>query len=39
MTNKPSQEKLEEIRKSFDFFDNDNNDVIDFEGFISWWQS
>lgn len=35
MTNRPSQEKLAEIRKNFDFFDNDTNGQIDLSEFIN----
>ncbi|PCJ46000.1 MAG: calcium sensor EFh [Gammaproteobacteria bacterium] len=35
MTNKPSQDKLAEIRKNFDFFDKDNNGKIEVGEFIS----
>lgn len=34
MTNKPSQDKLVELRKNFDFFDKDNNGRIELEEFI-----
>ena len=35
MTNKPSQDKLAEIRKNFDFFDKDSNGKIEINEFIS----
>ena len=35
MTNKPSQEKLAEIRKNFEFFDKDNNGMIEIKEFIN----
>ena len=35
MTNKLSQEKLLEIRKNFDFFDKDENGLIEIKEFIS----
>jgi len=34
MTNKPSQQKMAELRTNFDFFDNDNNGEIDLNEFI-----
>ncbi len=34
MTKKPGQEQLNEIRKNFDFFDNDNNGLINLDEFI-----
>jgi len=34
MTNKPSQEQLAEIRKNFDFFDDDKNGQIEIKEFI-----
>ena len=34
MTSKPSQEKLDEIRSNFDFFDDDNNGQIELSEFI-----
>ncbi|MFT5452407.1 MAG: calmodulin [Enterobacterales bacterium] len=38
MTTKLSQEKLEEIRTNFDYFDNDNNGMIEIKEFISLLQ-
>ena len=35
MTNKPSQEKLTDIRENFDFFDKDNNGKIEISEFVS----
>jgi calmodulin len=35
MTNKLSQEKLLEIRKNFEFFDKDNNGIIEIKEFTS----
>jgi len=34
MTKKLGQEQLNEIRKNFDFFDNDNNGMINIDEFI-----
>lgn len=34
MSNKPSQEKLADIRKNFNFFDDDNNGSIELKEFI-----
>ncbi|MCP3675021.1 MAG: EF-hand domain-containing protein [Gammaproteobacteria bacterium] len=34
MTNKPSQDKLDEIKSNFDFFDDDSNGKIDLNEFI-----
>ena len=34
MSNKPSKEKLADIRKNFDFFDDDHNGSIDLKEFV-----
>ena len=34
MTQSPSQEKLDEIRRNFDFFDNDHNGTIELNEFV-----
>lgn len=35
MTTRPSQKKMAEIQKNFDFFDSDHNGMIELKEFIS----